>query len=293
MVAAMSAWLAVSPVNASFPQFGGVAFTLSQLQDLAARGDNSDLTTPVIRGGNALSTAQVLPPQSRPYGLSYGEWSVRWWQWAYSIPFVGHPLFDETGADCAAGQSGPVWFLGGVFNVTGSATRDLCVVPAGKALFFPILNVEWDNFCPPIAPPLSVADLAATAAAWVNLATDLECDVDGKQVRNLSSYRVVADPFAIQLPAGNIWEAFGCLTPAGSYSPLVPDGIYVMLAPLSAGSHTIHFHGTIGAPVNFTLDITYHLTVAPRSASESAATSTDAATPTRRASWGRVKVFYR
>jgi len=29
-----------------------------------------------------------------------------------------------------------------VFNVSGSATRDLCTVPAGKALFFPILNVE-------------------------------------------------------------------------------------------------------------------------------------------------------
>ena len=55
-------------------------------------------------GGNP----RVYPPGSRPFGLSYGEWSARWWQWAYSMPVTGHPLFDETGADCAAGQSGPV-----------------------------------------------------------------------------------------------------------------------------------------------------------------------------------------
>ena len=45
----------------------------------------------------------------------------------------------------------------------------------------------------------------------------------------------------------------------------VSDGYFVMLAPLSAGQHTIHFKGSEGAaPNTFTLDITYHLTVQPK-----------------------------
>ena len=36
-----------------------------------------------------------------------------------------------------------------------------------------------------------------------------------------------------------------------------------MLAPLSVGQHTIHYTGTFGDPFNFTLDITYTLTIAP------------------------------
>jgi hypothetical protein len=36
-----------------------------------------------------------------------------------------------------------------------------------------------------------------------------------------------------------------------------------MLAPLSVGEHTVHFGGTY-SDFGFTLDITYHLTVAPK-----------------------------
>ena len=36
-----------------------------------------------------------------------------------------------------------------------------------------------------------------------------------------------------------------------------------MLTPLRPGPHTIRFGGTFGGPINFTLDITYHLTVTP------------------------------
>jgi hypothetical protein len=92
----------------------------------------------------------VLPPNSHPYGHSYAEWNNRWWQWAFSIPAppdnpAFNPLFDETGSNCGRDQSGPVFYLVGVFNISGTATRNDCVVPAGKALFFPVLNVEWDT----------------------------------------------------------------------------------------------------------------------------------------------------
>src|SRR5689334_15805444 len=53
----------------------------------------------------------VLPVKSSPYGMTYGQWSARWWQWAFSLPIDRSPLFGT--ADCSAGQSGLVWFLPG------------------------------------------------------------------------------------------------------------------------------------------------------------------------------------
>lgn len=248
-----------------------------------------------INDGNQ-GNARVRPPQSKPYGLSYAEWSVKWWQWAYSLPVTGHPLFDETGADCAVGQSGPVWFLGGVFNVSGSATRTLCEVPSGKALFFPIINVEWDNFCPP--GTLTLEELRTTATEFMDLAVDLSCEIDGQSIQNLGAYRVAGDPFYIDLPSDNIWDAFGCPTVPDNYGPLVPDGVFLMLSPLSVGNHVIHFRGTIADPVNFTLDITYNLTVVPKghAAIEGDAEALDDATElpeVSKVTWGKVKTIYR
>jgi hypothetical protein len=242
----------------------------------------------------------VLPPGSNPFGQSYADWSVRWWQWAYGLPVTGHPLFDETGIDCGAGQSGPVWFLGGVFNVSGTVVRDLCTVPAGKALFFPIVNVEWDDFCPPDV--LTPDQQRAAAKAYMDAAVDLHCEIDGRAVQSLTSYRVVGPSFGIDTPDDNIWQFFGCPTPAGHYAPLFPDGYFVMLAPLAPGAHTLHFKGTIGPPVNFTPEATYHLTVAADPTAASYDPGTQVGTPVQasdsgaapaNATWGKVKSTYR
>jgi hypothetical protein len=207
------------------------------------------------------SNPGVAPPNSKPRGISYSEWSVRWWQWAYGLPVTDHPLFDETGVNAARGQSGQVWFLGGVFNVSGTATREI-TVPSGKALFFPIINFEADNFWPPIDPPLDAAGLAALAASFMDGATDLAAELDGRSITNLTAYRTKSKPFSVTLPAGNIPDFFGFPTPAGNYAPLVGDGFYLFLNPLSVGDHRLHFHGSL-PDFNFELDITYLIHVKP------------------------------
>lgn len=289
--------LLAAPAGAVSP---GLARYASSVAERRTDDPMTEITLTRTRGKFPSSAPGVMNPQSRPYGLSYAEWSVKWWQWAYGLPVAGHPLFDETGADCANGQSGPVWFLGGVFNVSGTVTRDLCTVPSGTALFFPIVNAEWDNFCPPTDPPMSIDDLRATVAWFMDLTTDLVCEVDGHAIPNLETYRFAGDPFAVNMPSGNIWEFFGCPTPAGTYEPLVPDGYFVMLAPLPPGKHTIHFRGTIGDPVNFTPEATYNLTVVPAEqagmADQSSVTSPapgQAAPAAKRRSWGQVKSIYR
>ncbi len=204
----------------------------------------------------------VIPPNARAHGMTYGEWSAKWWQWAYSLPVDQNPFFDE-GGNCsngANGQSGPVWFLTGVINTSGTAVRN-CTVPEGKTLFFPILNVE----CATLEGNGSTeAELRACTDGYMGYVTSEAATIDGVSVQNLQDYRAPSPVFTYgPLPANNVLEYYGFNAPAGATSLAAADGFYLMLAPLPVGNHTIHFTGTFGPPANFTLDITYNLTVAP------------------------------
>src|SRR5262245_48651414 len=88
------------------------------------------------------SSATIRPPQSNRFGQTYGEWSAAWWQWASSISVDHNPILDQTGADAAVGQAGHVWFLAG--NAGGTTERTV-TVPAGTALFFPIVTFDAFN----------------------------------------------------------------------------------------------------------------------------------------------------
>jgi hypothetical protein len=204
----------------------------------------------------------VLPPQSHPYGHTYGEWSNAWWQWVLSIPTSVNPLLDQTGADCSEGQSGKVWFLAGTTG-GGPVTRN-CIIPVGKALFFPVVNFVNSNLeCPPTPPDtLTVKQLHEQLDADIASVTTLEADVDGVTIQHIKQrYRAKTDNswFSVTFPSDNI---FGCPGLKGKQSPLVSDGYYLMLAPLPVGSHTIHFMG--GTSDGFTTEVTYHLTVQPK-----------------------------
>jgi hypothetical protein len=222
------------------------------------------MTTPVTLADGP--RAGVLSPNSSWYGKTYGEWSAAQWKWLYSLPVDHHPLFDT--ADCSAGQSGKVWFLGGTFTVVetapnvvvGNATRN-CRVPSGKALFFPIIDAE----CAVAEGNGSTeAELRACAVNLVNHATDLSAEIDRVPVQNLGNYRVQSPLFTWgPLPANNALSL-----PSGITSPSVSDGYFLLVAPFKEGKHTIHFKGsakfvqaTDGFDFTFSLDITYNLTV--------------------------------
>jgi hypothetical protein len=86
--------------------------------------------------------------------------------------------------------------------------------------------------------------------------TKLEADLDGRRIENLSAFRIQSSVFGFILPDDNLYTL-----PAGTYFPAVDDGVYVMLQPLSPGSHLLHFTGRVSA--GFSLDITYQLKVSP------------------------------
>ena len=86
-------------------------------------------------------TPTVFPPNSKPYGSSYAEWSIKWWKWVVSIPRKDNPGEDKTGTNSGLGQRGPVWFLAGTFENLPIAERK-CTIPFGKAIFFPVIVSE-------------------------------------------------------------------------------------------------------------------------------------------------------
>jgi hypothetical protein len=201
---------------------------------------------------------KIIAVNDNAYGSTYGEWSAAWWQWAFSIPASNSPISDTTGANCTQLQSGPVFYLTGTAG--GAATRS-CAVPAGKALFFPILNSLWGASvfdCDPTNPgvPCNLATLRKSAADAMDQVT-LQAVIDGKPVKDLNQQRVQSSALTITYPADN-----GAGVDAGSYAPNVSDGYWLLLAPLSAGRHTIYFKGVFtGGIFNGTVvEVTYNLT---------------------------------
>jgi len=257
-----------------------LASIIFAIMGLTLAGCGADLATapPSLssRVGVSNAATPVLTTGAQVAGRTYGEWSAAWWQWAFSLSVTDHPLFDTTGEDAGRGQSGAVWFLGGVFSESGTATREV-MVPPGKFLFFPILNVEVSNALPPISPPLSESELRAFAASYMDLATDMTCDLDGLPIEILPNHRVISPPFDVTLPDDNLAQFLGLTAPPGTYGPLYSDGVYLMLRPLSAGHHTLNFSGRIDYPPagsgteDFSLDIHYEIQVGTTGAGHSSA----------------------
>ena len=211
----------------------------------------------------------VYPIDSHPYGKSYGEWSAKWWQWA----------FQQKTFDNCPNESGPIWFL-------AAPTQSKCIVPANTAIMFPTFNTEWSvveadvqgNQTPgqtclvPTHPNgTSYAALLACTKAQANNATHsgamLEADLDGKNLQSLTDYRAhsTPPPFKFTAISGNL---FG-VPPGDSHS--VADGFWIILKPLSPGMHVLHFAATVyfpkvnppATPFKFTTEANYCLIVQP------------------------------
>jgi hypothetical protein len=207
----------------------------------------------------SISNSTIFPPDSQPYGLSYGEWTAKWWQWAHSIPTENNPQLDETGEDCAQSQNqtGPVWFLAGTGG--GSAERT-CTVPAGKAILIPIINAAYLR-----TAGETEEEMRTGAKEWIDTVTTLEASINGTSLQDIWNYRVQSPFFNDTLPNDNVLGE-----PEGTYLA-TSDGYWVFLEPLPPGQHEIRLHGAIIDPTaisptpSFETAVTYHLIVSDTS----------------------------
>jgi hypothetical protein len=183
-----------------------------------------------------ISSPAVFQPNSQPYGLTYGEWTAKWWQWAESIPTENNPQLDETGEDCAQAQNqtGPVWFLAGT---SGGSVERTCTIPAGKAILIPVLNTINIR-----AASETDEELLAGVKSLADSVTILEFSIDGMPLQDIWNYRIQSPFFDVTLPDDNV---FGISE--GTYRA-VADGYWAFLQPLPSGQHEIRLHGVMGNP---------------------------------------------
>ena len=217
----------------------------------------------------SLGNSQVVQPNSIEFENTYGEWSARWWQWLVSIPAATNPNLDTTGANCALGQTGPVWFLAGSFG-DKVYTRS-CTIPSGKDLLVtPLTTLDGElgpasvvlTDCPHGPDECDPNAIRAIGAAGQDSPQLLEVSVDDTEVENVHQYRVTSPVFNAFFPKKAILpDSFvrGGTVPHGSHGPLVSDGYFVLLKPLLPGRHAIHLKAISNG--GFAVEVTYHLTV--------------------------------
>ena len=244
------------------------------------------LLSSAAQGAAGPPVTTVYPPESSPYGKTLGEWSGLWWAWAFGIPAGVNPILDPTGANCDENQSGPVWFLAGAFS-SDPLTRS-CTVPLGKAVFFPIINIECSTVEPPPFHGDTPAELLACATSFIGFSDVITCSVDGAAVNNAVGFRFQSPATPFTASVDNILGV-----PAGTSGLLVSDGYWIMVPPLPVGPHVIHFTGLLGGGpfAGFSQDVTYEITVQSRG--RGAQVSSDPPGSVHPKLWGAVKSIYR
>jgi hypothetical protein len=214
-------------------------------------------------------------PTDKPYGVSYDNWSVKWWQWVLTVPVLDfstspptiiHPILaDDADAQKVFlnGQNDPnVIMLGGTFD---GHTADRTIEYSGnKALFFPFVNIwsdtTWDNGFPPLYGTIKNLLRAYQPRDVINT---LKLSIDGTVIdpNYLSEFYFISGQWSYPINANSLWVYFTEYPYIGTVVKKAASvGYWMMVKPLSKGKHTLYFHWGPD-PNGFAEDITYHITV--------------------------------
>lgn len=179
----------------------------------------------------------VYTSDSKPYGKTYGQWTVEWWQWALSTPKSINPVVDKAGIFAGVNQpTTDVWFLAGKF---GTANEDLpdreCRIPIGRAILIPVINCE--------ANPLEYPELKSEQEIIDHVSKDEDnivkkmCFLNGERI---PVERVQSDPQTFPLTI-NKDNAIG--VKGGGSTVAAADGYWVFFKPLPRDNYTLNIAG--------------------------------------------------
>jgi hypothetical protein len=214
--------------------------------------------------GNVATAAGRDPNQgiSKPFGSyqgqSYGEWAAEWWQTMYSQPVVNgqHPLL--TGGAIITEDA---LFLAAALSPTPNppTTTIEVTIPRSTPILIPVVNAECSTIEPEPFHGDTEPELRACANGHIDETSGLSATIDAVPVTELATYRVQSPMFEFTLPPNNVLEFQGIPAPAGTTAQAVDAGVYLLLKPLTKGTHTVTVRGTFdefGAAINTTFRIT-------------------------------------
>ena len=181
---------------------------------------------------------EYFTPETKPYGITYGQWTVKWWQWLTSIPTDTNPAADQNGKYAGVNQNDPyVWFIAGTFG--GKTVNRKCRLPVGRSVLFPVINYEMN--------PLEKPELKTDSELISHVKKDeddiinLEAVIDGQ---GIPICRVRSDPlvFPLTILPNNPFNA-----PVAGATRATSDGYWVFIKHLDPGEHHLYFAGSCSA----------------------------------------------
>ena len=171
----------------------------------------------------SLTKVKIYSRDSKPFGLTFNEWSAKWWQWLLVIPKSINPAMDDTGHHAHIGQIDPnVFFLCQTIEGVKRLPMRTISIPRGRSIFMPILN--WiSNF---YEHGNSEQELIQTAKKRMDVIGHIEVKCDGMAIQGLERYRSLSNFFVVKLPEDNVLDL-----PAGR-ARLVSDGYWIFTKPI-------------------------------------------------------------
>src|SRR6187200_1575819 len=205
---------------------------------------------------------QYYEQDSKPFGYSFGEWTVKWWKWILSMPKSMNPIDDDSGELAALKQpSRDVWFLAGK---KGDEDKKLpnrsCRIPADRSILFPVINCEHDLLDSDLKTHQDLIDRVSRDEDTI---VRKDCFIDGERI---PVQRVKSDPIVFEATMArdnmfNMKQGGGAMFENTFASA---DGYWVFLKPLPIGKHTISFLGScesgrLNSGANYNLEVVVFL----------------------------------
>jgi len=198
----------------------------------------------------SFTNLNFFPIDSKPFGFSYSEWSIKWWQWISRIPKENNPALDWTGSKIYENQvNSRVLFLcqtyEGVKNTPFRRNR----ITRGTSIFMPIINwisiMHFDGD--------SDKQLMEIARNRMDVVGPLEVTINGIIVnKGLEKYRIRSPFFEIDLPQNNIFDI-----PSGN-KRCISDGYWIFLQPIFKNLRLSSFSSCSSGAT--TIKVSYDLT---------------------------------
>jgi len=187
-----------------------------------------------------------------PFGISWEEWTMRWWKWVLSVPKKNNPGFDPTGEKFRISdqrENRNVIFLVGTFG--GLAERKY-IIPKGKAILVPIINFAFCSIDEP--SDLGERELQIRAQNDINDLVEKYASIDGSTIKEVEKYRVTTRAFDVVYPKDNVFGIRDGSTRA------VSDGYWLFLKPLEKSHHVLQVIGSCSSGKT-NVNVTFHLKI--------------------------------